>query len=109
MSGTRMLPQACGLGAVGLLVSAPPLEAQITLTEFTAGAGLQAKHDVDDPGIPGSQDYMTGGLAVGDFNDDGWMAAACAFPHDRTLRIACNALMPSRGCALVGHLEEPDS
>lgn len=44
---------------------------QVTLNNWGGDAGLVAMHQPDEDGIPLAQDWMTGGLAVGDFNDDG--------------------------------------
>lgn len=46
---------------------------QVTLTEWTGPSGLTALHQPDGPGIPGAQEWMTGGVGIGDFNADGCM------------------------------------
>jgi hypothetical protein len=45
--------------------------AQVTLNDWGSDAGLVAVHQPDEVGIPLAQDWQTGGLAVGDFNNDG--------------------------------------
>jgi hypothetical protein len=45
--------------------------AQVSLTRWETEAGLVATHQPDEVGIPVIQDWQTGGLAVGDFNNDG--------------------------------------
>ena len=45
--------------------------AQVTLNDWGSDAGLVATHQPDEVGIPLAQDWQTGGLAVGDFNNDG--------------------------------------
>jgi len=57
--------------ALTLAVAVCPARAQITLTEHTAASGLTATHMPDLAGIPYSQYTQTGGMAVGDFNQDG--------------------------------------
>ncbi len=61
---------AAGTGAA---LAAAPTAGQITLENDTAVAGLAATHLPDADGIPGPQEWMTGGLGVGDFNRDGCM------------------------------------
>ncbi len=56
------------LGGVALAGGADP----ITLTDRTVESGLLTDHGPDEVGIPGFQEWMTGGCAVGDFNNDGW-------------------------------------
>ncbi len=46
--------------------------AQITLTDQTAAAGVQFTHIPNALAIPGPQDYMVAGIAVGDYNRDGY-------------------------------------
>ena len=60
---------------VGLvtLAWATPALGQVTLTESTSRAGLTAMHSPDADGIPFLQEWMTGGVGVGDFNGDGCM------------------------------------
>ena len=48
-------------------------QGQVTLTEWTGPAGLTAIHQPDELGFPGPQEWMTGGVGVGDFNNDGCM------------------------------------
>ncbi len=60
------------VAGLGVLIAAPAL-GQVTLTESTGGAGLTAMHSPDAEGIPFLQEWMTGGVGVGDFNADGCM------------------------------------
>ncbi|MHC5002039.1 MAG: FG-GAP repeat domain-containing protein [Planctomycetota bacterium] len=56
---------------IGLAVFAPGARAQIQLTETAATVGLDADHVAGVSAYTGQQ-YLVGGLAVGDLNDDGW-------------------------------------
>ena len=58
---------------VGVAVTGGAAAGQVKLTDRTAQAGLTATHQPDELGFPGPQEWMTGGLGVGDFNNDGWM------------------------------------
>ncbi len=58
---------------VGVAVTVGAAAGQVKLTDRTAQAGLTATHQPDELGFPGLQEWMTGGLGVGDFNNDGWM------------------------------------
>ncbi len=66
--------RACLVAVVGGGVAIPAGLAggQVVLVNRTAQAGLTSTHNVDIIGIPGTQEWQTGGLAVGDFNNDGW-------------------------------------
>lgn len=58
---------------LGVLVAlcVTPCPAQVTLVNDTANAGLIAEHDPNPDMFP-SGTRMTGGMAVGDFNNDGF-------------------------------------
>ncbi|MHC4303627.1 MAG: FG-GAP-like repeat-containing protein [Planctomycetota bacterium] len=58
----------CLLAGAGAAVTA---DGQVTLTNWGVNADLVATHQPDETGIPVAQDWQTGGLAVGDFNNDG--------------------------------------
>ena len=70
-SGWRALVTVVAGAAVA--GGAAPGWGQVTLTNDTVSAGLSATHMPDADGIPGPQEWMTGGLGVGDFNRDGCM------------------------------------
>lgn len=46
--------------------------AQIIFTDVTAAAGLTTTYAPSAPMIPGVDEWMLGGVAVADFNNDGW-------------------------------------
>ncbi len=58
---------------VGVAVTVGAAAGQVKLTDWTVQAGLTATHQPVEAGFPGLQEWMTGGLGVGDFNNDGWM------------------------------------
>ena len=62
--------RAALLGAIGLYIIAPGARAQSPqFSDQTLAAGLTAIHT----STPGTQlSWMTGGIAAGDFNNDGW-------------------------------------
>ncbi len=62
----------CRVGLLAPAFLASGATAQVTLVNDTVTAGLTAKHHADIVGIPLAQEWQTGGLAVGDFNRDGW-------------------------------------
>ncbi len=59
------------LAALLCLMLCPGLAAQATFTDQTVAAGLVATHAPDTLCFQ-SQAWQTGGMAVGDFNNDGW-------------------------------------
>ncbi|MHC5022280.1 MAG: CRTAC1 family protein [Planctomycetota bacterium] len=73
MHDTTGIGRAWGVTAlIAAALPAIPAGGQVVLTDATAEANLIATHAPDETAIPGSQEWMTGGLAVGDFNRDGW-------------------------------------
>ena len=65
-----------GGGATGLacaVLVAGPATGQVMLSNETVNAGLVAMHQADEIGMPAAQEWMTGGLAAEDFNNDGLM------------------------------------
>jgi len=67
------VPSWSAVASSAVLVAVVPALGQVTLTEWTSNAGLTAIHQPDETGIPGPQEWMTGGLGIGDFNVDGCM------------------------------------
>src|SRR5262245_22406108 len=61
-----------GICVVWMLTAAPRALGQITLVNAGAAAGLTHTHAPDMFCIPVGQWFMTGGAAVGDFNNDSW-------------------------------------
>ena len=60
--------------------------AQILVSDQTATSGIQFTHVPNPLAIPGPQDYMTAGIAVADFNNDGnpdifWASGGTAPDH----------------------------
>lgn len=53
-------------------LAVPCAQGQIGLVDRTVQAGTNFTHQPYGPGIPGPQDYMAAGIAVADFNNDGW-------------------------------------
>jgi hypothetical protein len=53
------------------LLGGGPVAGQVILTNDGDAAGLTVIHTPDIEGIPGVQEWMTGGMAIGDFNNDG--------------------------------------
>ena len=45
---------------------------QIELSDVGPAVGLIGYHHASAETVPGAQEWMTGGMAVGDFNRDGW-------------------------------------
>ena len=60
-----------GVAMAVVVVAAGQAAGQVTLTNSTANAGLTALHQADENAIPEAQEWMTGGLAAADFNNDG--------------------------------------
>lgn len=60
--------------ALGLQAACFELQAlgQITLTNASSAAGLSTAHMPDTQCIGFGQYWMTGGIGIGDFNNDGW-------------------------------------
>jgi hypothetical protein len=67
----KRLRDGCPLAVVMTAGVAMTAGAQVTLNDWGSDAGLVATHQPDEIGIPLLQDWQTGGLAVGDFNNDG--------------------------------------
>jgi enediyne biosynthesis protein E4 len=61
-----IVPALCA-GALAL-----PASAQFDLTDRTVDAGVWFVHKPKALAIPGPQDWMPAGLAVGDYNNDSW-------------------------------------
>ncbi len=60
------------LGPLLLAMPAGGAFGQVLLTDATAEAGLFGSHHVHAAGYVGPDEWMMGGLAVGDFDRDGW-------------------------------------
>jgi hypothetical protein len=60
------------LPAAAALAIGAGAHAQITLTDQTAASGCAFTHMPDPDAIPGAQDYMPAGIAVGDYDRDGF-------------------------------------
>ncbi|HMN96327.1 MAG TPA: FG-GAP-like repeat-containing protein [Phycisphaerales bacterium] len=60
------------VSVAGLLLLASPAAAQIALEDRTIDANVLFVHAPDALAVPGPQEFMTSGIAVGDFNRDGW-------------------------------------
>ncbi|MDZ4756260.1 MAG: FG-GAP-like repeat-containing protein [Phycisphaerae bacterium] len=61
------------IGCISLSVSTEALPAQsVFFEDTTVASGAQFFHKPNGLAIPGFQDWMPAGLAVGDFNNDGW-------------------------------------
>ena len=65
-------PSMLAAGLLACCAAEGRLAAQIVLEDATLSAGLHFQHDPDGPAIPGFQDWMVGGIAVADFDNDGW-------------------------------------
>lgn len=60
------------LALLAPLVSTGVAWSQITLVDVTSAAGVAMNHVPNAGMIPGSNEWITSGVAVGDFNRDGW-------------------------------------
>jgi hypothetical protein len=49
-----------------------PAWSQVTLVDVTSAAGVTMNHVPNAGMIPGTNEWITSGIAVGDFNRDGW-------------------------------------
>jgi enediyne biosynthesis protein E4 len=70
-SGKGHKRRASAVIAIAAL-GAPDLSAQIAVVDATESAGLTTNHMPDIPCLTIGQWWMTGGLAIGDFNRDNW-------------------------------------
>ena len=68
-----MRESRCLAVVAAAVFSAVASHGQVTLTEWTGPAGLTAIHQPDELGFPFPQEWMSGGVGVGDFNGDGCM------------------------------------
>jgi hypothetical protein len=59
----------CGVAILG---SPTIARSQVTLVDVTSAAGVAMNHVPNAGMIPGINEWITSGLAVGDFNRDGW-------------------------------------
>jgi hypothetical protein len=57
-------------GAI-VMVGAVDAGAQVSLTNVTEEAGIATLHEPQDETVPGAAEWMTGGMAVGDFDRNG--------------------------------------
>lgn len=67
-----MGPMGRSVAVLCPLLAAAAANGQIVLTDATAEAGLLGSHQVHAPGYFSVDEWMMGGLAVGDFDRDGW-------------------------------------
>lgn len=58
--------------AVAALAGGAAALGQVIVVEDAANVGLSAVHSPEPDGFPGNQERMTGGVAIGDFNRDGF-------------------------------------